>query len=250
MQVAAIKAAALSGSPAITQGQISELRALTLFDNLSVGHGTFLVTDDGSEPHLKRGEYAVVNTVDREVQHGELYVVQSESGPRRRWLAHARKSMTNITGPNAKPSLVWWLGDLRGYRETDEPYLGVPIFSGLSDGPYETEHLQSKLVGRVVGFAFKSLGQRIAPEAGFRDEKGGNAAFDPAEYLDVLIRTGHEPRIEGRYYFEHMPDRPLTEAEHAAVLAVRWKFVEASTALERVKQECVRRELVDDQRAA
>lgn len=71
--------------------------------------------------------------------------------------------------------------------------LGCPIYAGMSDGPYRTENLQPKLIGRVVGVAFTALGGQLPSCAGWEDEETGNAAFDPAEYLDVLIRTGHEP---------------------------------------------------------
>jgi hypothetical protein len=42
---------------------------------------------------------------------------------------------------------------------------------------------------------------------------------------------------------ETLPERPRTPAEEQAVMAVRWKFVEASTALARVRAECLRRGL-------
>ena len=85
-----------------------ELRALTLYDSLPPGHATFLVTDDASEPHLKSGEYAVIDQFDREIQHGEVYLIQYHSGRRRRCLLVARSSYCNISGPDAEESLVWW----------------------------------------------------------------------------------------------------------------------------------------------
>lgn len=248
-QVSVIKAAALNCGEDGTQGRSSELRALTVFDLLPAKHVTFLVSQDGAEPHLRKGEYAVVDTTDREPQHGELFVIQYEGQERRRHLVQVRSSMLNITGPGAKPSQVWWCGDLRGWRKTDERMLGCPVYAGLSDGPYRTEHLQSKLIGRVLGVAFTALGNQLPTCAGWEDEEAGNAAFDPAEYLDVLIRTGHEPRIQGDYYFEKMPGRALTKAEQAAVTAVRWKYAKASAALRRIKDECIRRGLISGRAA-
>lgn len=232
------------------------LRALTSFDALVADHKTFLVEDDASAPHLRKGEYAVIDTTDCDPQHGELYVIQYESGERRRRIIQVRSDQLNITGLGAAPSLVWWVGDLRGYRQTDEVAFGdVPVFAGLSDGPYQTDHLQSRLIGRVVGVASLDLGGLIAPAAGWLNEAAGNAAFDPAEYVDVLIRTGHRPNVlydkgKPRWYFEEMPNRRETKAERSAMLAVRKKYCAASTALERVIQECVRRGLVDHRRAA
>jgi hypothetical protein len=226
------------------------LRALIEFASLSAGHRTFLIRESGSAPHLKIGEYAVIDQLDRELQHGEVYLIQGTSGERRRRLAQATSSYCNITGPGAEETLVWWLKDLRGMHDTGQRLDGIPLFAGLSDGPYRAEDLQRQIAGRVVGFAHKSFGKVIAPSAGFHDEAGGNAAFDPAEYLDVLIATGHEPYICGGAYFESPPERALSDAERKQVLAVHSKFAEASTALGRVKQECIRRGLVKNSRAA
>jgi len=121
----------------------------------------------------------------------------------------------------------------------------MPRICRLSDGPYETEHLRSKLIGRVVGVAANTLGKPIAPEAGYQNEAGANAAFDPVEYLDVMIATGHRPMIVGDRYMEEMPQRGLTEEEETAILAVWWKFCNASAALKRVAAECIRRGLTD-----
>ncbi len=232
------------------------LRALTSFDALTADHKTFLVEDDASAPHLQKGEYAVIDTTDRISQHGELYVIQYESGERQRKIVQVRSDQLNITGPGAAPSLVWWIGDLRGCRQSDEVAFGdIPVLVGLSDGPYQTDHLQSRLIGRIVGVSPSDLGGLIAPAAGWLNEAAGNAAFDAAEYVDVLVRTGHRPIVlydEGkpRWYFEEMPNRRETKAERVAMLAVRKKYCAASTALERVIHECVGRGLVDRRRAA
>lgn len=53
----------------------SNFRALTTFKRLGSQHKTFLVKDDASEPHLLKGEYAVIDITDNEPQHGELYVI-------------------------------------------------------------------------------------------------------------------------------------------------------------------------------
>lgn len=58
------------------------------------------------------------------------------------------------------------------------------MFAGLSDGPYQTEYLRSKLIGRVVGVASSPLGGLLEPSAGWLNEAAGNAAFDPAEYIE------------------------------------------------------------------
>jgi hypothetical protein len=231
----------------------TELRALTRFDHLPKSCGSFHVADDGSEPHLHVGEYAVVDVLDCELQHGELYVLQNQSGRRRRRLCCIRVDRGSQDGSyqiGDDPSVqYWWADDMRGFRQTSERIEGdIPVFAGLSDGPYSTEHLRSKLVGRVVGYSVVPMGKTIAPEADYCNEACGNAAFDPAEYVDVLIAAGYRLSVGAGYYYEEMPHR--RNADEAAVMAVRWKFCEASTALERVKAECIRRGLVDGRRAA
>jgi hypothetical protein len=226
----------------------SELRALTRFDQLPNHCGTFHVADAGSEPHLHIGEYAVVDVLDTEPQHGELYILQNQGGCRRRWLCCIREDQGVKNGSyriGNDPSVqYWWAGDLRGFRQTSERVAGsIPVFAGLSDGPYSTEHLRSKLVGRVVGYAVVPMVKVIAPEAGYRDEAAGNAAFDPAEYVDTLLRAGYRLAVCGNRHMEYLPERRCTAAEEEAVMAVRWKFVEASTAIERVRAECLRRGL-------
>ena len=99
-----------------------------------------------------------------------------------------------------------------------------------------------------MGVASSALGELLAPAAGWENEEAGNAAFDPGEYLDTLLAAGFEPYVfpstkHGWDYCEHFPERRLTESEDAAVLAARYKFCAASTALVRVMEECKRRGL-------
>jgi hypothetical protein len=101
---------------------------------------------------------------------------------------------------------------------------------------------------KVSTRAFRSR-RREAPAARHRDGAGADA-FDPAEYLDVLIATGHLPLVYGNYYAERMPDRPLSDDEWERVCSARAKLHAASTGLPRVVQECIKRGLVDDVRTA
>jgi hypothetical protein len=191
-------------------------------------------------------EYAVVDTTDREVQHGELYLIQQVGGIRTRTIIQITSSKYEIGG-NGPPEMAWFTCALRGFRQIGRVHGGIPLFSGFSDGPYRGNVLRTRLVGRIVGAANTPLGKVLAPSAGYEDEAKGNEAFDEREYLDVLIASGHAPFLQktgGRCsYFERMPEQPLTEAQHTAVNAVRLKFCEASHALERVKAECERRGL-------
>jgi hypothetical protein len=74
-----------------------------------------------------------------------------------------------------------------------------------------------------------------------------HCGFEPAAHHRLLI-TELEKVACGDYY-EKVPDRALTKAERTAVTAVRWKYAKASAALKRVKDECIRRGLIDGRTA-
>jgi hypothetical protein len=222
------------------------IRALTLFETLPPGYKIFRIVDDASAPHLVEGEFAVIDSIDREPQHGELFLIQWDWGPRRRGIVQLR---TEIVSFLDGPAPAWWVSQLAGFRRVGS-CSGVPLMQGLSDGPYRAGHLRSKLLGRVVGFAVNSLGEVIAPEAGWEDEDAGNDEFDPLEYLDVMIGAGYEPSVfrrpDGTFgYREMFPEDLLSEAQRAECDAVRAKCSAASFGIDRIKEECLRRGLVD-----
>lgn len=225
------------------------LRALTAFTKLPPGHQTFRVSDDRSAPHLNEREFAVIDLTDRELQHGELYVIQYEGGQRSRQVVQITSCFMQITETGPKQQ-VWWTRSLRGWRQVGECSEGIPLFEGLSDGPYDADALLAKLLGRVAGYALTALGHLLEPTAGWENELEGNAAFDASEYLDVLIAAGHTPRLmRGRdrhlYYAEMFAEGPVSDDDKERVMAARWKYVKASKALKLVIAECERRGLVE-----
>ncbi len=121
------------------------VRCLTEFTALPVGHMTFLIEEDGSAPHLKQGEYAVVDTGDSDLQHGELYVIQYQSGNRARRVVQVKSTMAQITPSPSPKQQVWWCCSLRGFRPVCIPPTGsggIPEYTGLSDGPYKAASLE------------------------------------------------------------------------------------------------------------
>lgn len=133
-------------------------RALTYFEKLPSKHVTFAIDDDASEPHLKRGEYAVIDKGDRSPAKGELYLIRfSKEG--RCYVKQLRTSEVHFVGDDG-PTLGWWVDDLRGFRSTGKKVSGIPVFAGLSDGPYSDDRISSIIVGRIVGYAEQSLERR------------------------------------------------------------------------------------------
>lgn len=141
---------------------------LPLFTHLPKGHRTIFVDDSASEPLLQNGQYAVINADDRKPRNGCLYAIANRSvftdAPP--CLKLVESSRANIGRGLQR---VWWLKDFAGWRQlgtTDHPYSPgsrIPVFAGLSDGPYETAYMQRKLLlGRVVGRAMSPLGKSAA----------------------------------------------------------------------------------------
>lgn len=137
-----------------------EYRALMLFDHLPPGCIAHLVTDAYSAPHIRPGEFIVVDTNDREVRHLETYVIEWQGG--RRNVCEAVSREFNWSNPNL-PKRGWSVRSISGLRgkaaiNAIEAVAGrdqTTEVRGLawSEGPYRSDdgYLESKLVGCVIG---------------------------------------------------------------------------------------------------
>lgn len=124
-------------------GAPGDLRALMVLDHVPARHQAMAVVDDRNAPHLRSGEFAVVDPVDRVPQHGELFAVRYSRGP-------------------AIMQAMWmhWLGEANWWcRCLDRPRgaAGIPAWARegrtipSSDGPYAPGGLESLIIGRIVG---------------------------------------------------------------------------------------------------
>jgi hypothetical protein len=129
---------------------------------------TFRIPDKASSPHLRPGEFAVVDLSDRMPQHGELFLIQSSSGERVRYIQQSTRTWTTIS-QSGIPEKVWWLRDLAGWRQEGIDGSGIPIFSGMSDGPMKKKGLKKKIAGRIIGYAESDLGNELEQSAGYAD---------------------------------------------------------------------------------
>jgi hypothetical protein len=124
-----------------------EYRALELVAQIAEGCMLFPVMDDRSDPHLRRGEIAVVDTTDRDPQHGEVYVIEWSNG---------RRAITQLIGPGfsgfSPPEKDhWWTGALT-YRDSVRGMGELRMI----DGPRSKAGIRKALIGRVTGI-FESL---------------------------------------------------------------------------------------------
>lgn len=142
-----------------------ELRALMMFPTIPPGHMTFLVEDDAFHPHLRRGEFVVVDIADHQPTQGELFLIsygnalvecgrtfalcQMVARPSYRrtgggWVLHPEAS--------GEPATCWMA---RHWIPPEDPRDREAALRsgrfGTSEGPFTTEHAAEKLVGRVVG---------------------------------------------------------------------------------------------------
>ena len=115
-----------------------DFRALQLFNHVPAGHKGVLVTGRDFEPHLRRGEFAIVDEADKSIQFGELYVLTIGSG-RHEHLATVQLLRQTVG--------LWWGFSLAGK--------GGTVIDGRRcryvDGPLRYECWPDKCVGRVVG---------------------------------------------------------------------------------------------------
>lgn len=123
-----------------------ELRALMILPTIPANHLTIRVEGDDFDPHLRDGEFAVVDLADREPVLGEIFVVGYQRA------GSADNLMLRFCMPIIKQG-VWWL---RAQLPVPPLAFQEALQSGRMrtlDGPYDDDlvHLRSMLIGRVVG---------------------------------------------------------------------------------------------------
>ena len=122
-----------------------DFRALQLFDHIPAGHKGVLVTSRDFEPHLRRGEFAIVDEGDKSIQFGELYVITLSEGTPRMSLAIVQL-LREITCCGGVLGLMYAFSLVGN---------GGLMFEGQRlryiDGPWRSDLWPQKCVGRIVG---------------------------------------------------------------------------------------------------
>ncbi|MCL8385862.1 hypothetical protein [Xanthobacter aminoxidans] len=146
-----------------------ELRVLPVFDEVPTGHMTMRVEDESFHPHLRRGEFAVIDLEDREPAHREIFLFAFADWKAERGYAHALVEARSRPAYYGRPK--GWAdcgpGFCFGPAEGFEPCRAWSVASWstaaggggrapdgvarLADGPFRADALARKLVGRVVG---------------------------------------------------------------------------------------------------
>lgn len=139
-------------------------RLFPVLETVPDGCITHFVADNAHYPHLRAGDWAVVDTANREIESGAVFLLD-QMRCKTLW-------QINQVGPEwakqipQKDERVYWLNPLNkktfeeALRESqygdcptvDTPLGPAPILDTyLSDGPIRESGLRESIVGRVVG---------------------------------------------------------------------------------------------------
>lgn len=135
----------------------TELRALLVYNTLPAGCIAKPVTDNHLAPHLREGEFAIVDTTDCDPIHGELFFAawagsRNSDGTEKGALCEAYRREHTCDGA---PFSAWSVGSMRSRLspETIDRLIKERRYDALgwSNGPYREGALEQQIRGRVVG---------------------------------------------------------------------------------------------------
>lgn len=128
--------------PAADPG-LPDYRALDLCDRILPGQIGVIMRSNDFAPHLNRGEVAIVDTTDKSLQMGELYVLRMnlQSPPHLQHLSVVELLRMRDGG-------LWYAFYFKGNGGVR--YQGQLL--RYVDGPLGVQHWPEKCLGRVVGY--------------------------------------------------------------------------------------------------
>lgn len=138
----------------MTAAVTGELRALDALDHVPAGCRLVLQSDDYHAPHIRPGEFVVIDPNDCGLVLGELFLVQWMGGSQsimcaKRGRAHSSATEAH-TGLPVEESF-YYLGPLNRPKFLADGNMDWSQPVHMSDGPYRRCDLQKKLAGRVLG---------------------------------------------------------------------------------------------------
>lgn len=178
--------AAVANLPAVMDE--SEPRAFPIMDEVPPGHALFRVDDETHEPHLHDGEWVVVDTNDREIVWGELYLVLQSSGPILWQIIREKRPDSVHPYPWSGGPPFAWMSPLSkpSFLPNGDIDIRGPIH--LSDGPISASTLQRDILGHVVGI--------LDPRERF-DRQQREICLKRAEWERSAAARRKPPQIEG-----------------------------------------------------
>lgn len=121
-------------------------RALPIYKCVPAGCMGYLVTDRLTEPHLRLGEIAIIDTADRDPVLWELYLIKYNHPFEDDGRLEIVQVLRNKFGPLDDGSEGLNVGPY--VKDQHIPGYGM---CRMVDGPYKPHDLRERLLGRVVG---------------------------------------------------------------------------------------------------
>ena len=125
---------------------LQPIRALEVFSTVPAGHTLHPQRDDAHAPHIRAGEFAVIDPTDREPEHGELFLIEfgrnSHAGPRAtimqtwcKWYEYIGQPRKSPDEPVVMgPGYAWMMLPLNRCRSAEEAMArirrGLPVYGG------------------------------------------------------------------------------------------------------------------------
>lgn len=123
------------------------LRSFIVYDQIRESDLVFEVTGEEADPHLQPGDFALVDTTDREPNQGELFLVEFMNG-RRQICETVERFGCYVQNGVSEEKNLWWLRWKMNIRSLSG---AVNDRATYADGPYDTTQVTGKIVGKVVG---------------------------------------------------------------------------------------------------
>jgi hypothetical protein len=126
------------------------LRALPVVSRLAPDHLLHLQSNNIHSPHVRAGEYVVIDTADREIQIGELFLFNM-GGPMLWCVAREPEAIrAGRKDPEVPCAFVVGLDHPRTLAEAQRR-LRTGGYVQCSDGPVQTSYLRERVIGRCIG---------------------------------------------------------------------------------------------------
>jgi hypothetical protein len=141
-----------------------DLRSFIVYSAPPAGCFTFEVPDDTSVPHLRAGEFVVVDPADREPAEGELFVITWKSSFDRKAeivQMYLRKGRFGFPD-GVRDAWLWYVGAPAPRELTTLAGQPVGLARRWVDGPYHDDYLRDISHGKIVGIVEPDFRRQIA----------------------------------------------------------------------------------------
>ncbi len=140
------------------------LRSFIVYNDLPEGCIAFEVPDDKTLPHVRAGEFVVIDPADCDPAEGELFAITWKSDWRQKWqiVQMDLRSDRVRTGDVFEERALWWVGHVAAQELVGADGEGDGRFQRRVDGPYEDEYLRDITHGKIVGIYEPDFRTRLA----------------------------------------------------------------------------------------